>query len=164
MNTHPFDILALDSGASFIFTPCPGTKTFDLVTSVQQLKQAGAKAIVSLMYDEELNNNGASQLSEVCGQESVRWFQLPISDDAAPNEDFLDSWNTNLDELMLLLNNQQTIAVHCKGGSGRTGLVIALLMLQLGLDKSEVKSLVQSIRPKSLTNSEQLNYFEQFAE
>ncbi|WP_448552995.1 protein-tyrosine phosphatase family protein [Thalassotalea montiporae] len=61
-----------------------------------------------------------------------------------------------------ILNNQGAVAVHCKGGSGRTGLVIALLLLQLGYNKSEVVEMVQTIRPKALVNPSQKAFFERF--
>ena len=83
MQSHPFDILQLETGA-FIFTPCPGTKGVGLSQSVADLKAAGAKAIITLMYDEELVKNGAQQLVIECEQAGLSWFQLPILDDDAP--------------------------------------------------------------------------------
>ncbi|MEC8226046.1 MAG: protein phosphatase, partial [Pseudomonadota bacterium] len=80
MQSHPFDILQLETGA-FIFTPCPGTKSVGLSQSVADLKAAGAKAIITLMYDEELVKNGAQQLAIECEQAGLSWFQLPIVDD-----------------------------------------------------------------------------------
>ena len=52
--------------------------------------------------------------------------------------------------------------MHCKGGSGRTGLVIALLMIQLGFDKQEIIIKVQSIRAKSLKHPVQIDFFNSF--
>lgn len=163
MSTHPFDILPVDTGATFIFTPCPGIKDVSLQTSVSQLKAAGAQAIVTLMYQEEMDKHQASELPNVCQEQGVEWFQLPISDDAGPNQDFEQAWREQLAQIMAILNDKGTIAVHCKGGSGRTGLVIGLLMNQLGIDKQAAKTLVQSIRSKALVNPNQLAFFEQFA-
>lgn len=162
MNTHPFDTLTTDSGARFLFTPCPGTKDANLTESVDQLKQAGAQAIVTLMYQEEMDKNQATQLPLICEQHGVRWLQLPISDDAAPNQDFISNWDEHLADILSILKQQGTVAVHCKGGSGRTGLVIGLLMNELGVSKELAKTLVQSVRPKALTNSAQLDYYNEF--
>jgi protein-tyrosine phosphatase len=162
MQTHPFDKLTLNSGATFIFTPCPGTKGVEVNTSVNQLKNAGAQAILTLMYDKEIEKLGASSLQSACDEIGINWFQLPILDDAAPNNVFEAAFNNHLSEILNILNNQGTIAVHCKGGSGRTGLVIGLLMLELGINKHDVINQVQSIRPKALTNPTQLSYFNNF--
>lgn len=159
MQAHPYDKLTLNNGASFIFTPCPGTKDVDLETSVSQLKEAGAQAIITLMYDNEMMKLKAETLPFVCNIFEVKWCQLPILDDAAPNDDFEQGLNKNLNAIINILNNQGTVAVHCKGGSGRTGLVIGLLMTQLGYDKEEVIAQVQKIRPKALKHPTQLAYF-----
>ncbi|TRX56377.1 dual specificity protein phosphatase family protein [Thalassomonas sp. M1454] len=162
MNTHPYDKLSLDSGASFIFTPCPGTKEADLTTSISQLKDAGAQAMVTLMYDAEMKANEADTLPQVCNELGIKWFQLPILDDDAPNEDFAVAFKSHIEDMLSILSSQGTIAVHCKGGSGRTGLVIAILMYKLGYDKTDIIKQVQKIRPKALYNPLQLSFFNEF--
>lgn len=162
MQTHPYDKLTLDNGATFILTPCPGTKSVDLETSVSQLKSAGAEAILTLMYDKELTKLAASSLPAICEASDMQWFQLPILDDDAPNTDFEAAFSNHLKQILDILNNQGTVAVHCKGGSGRTGLVIGLLMVQLGYDKNLVIDQVQKIRPKALQHPVQLAYFNAF--
>ena len=61
-----------------------------------------------------------------------------------------------------MLDKQGTIAVHCKGGSGRTGLVIGLILLAYGLPAEHVIAEVQKIRPKALKHPVQLDYFNSF--
>ena len=162
MQTHPYDGLTLNNGATFIFTPCPGTKDVELKTSISQLKEAGTEAIVTIMYDTEMSKLGAKSLPTSCNELEVKWFQLPISDNDAPNNDFENAFNNNLNEILNILNNQGTVAVHCKGGSGRTGLVIGLLMIELGYEIADVINQVQKIRPKALKHPVQLSYFNNF--
>ncbi|TMP44393.1 MULTISPECIES: dual specificity protein phosphatase family protein [unclassified Pseudoalteromonas] len=161
MQSHPFDILQLETGA-FIFTPCPGTKGVGLSQSVAELKAAGAKAIITLMYDEELVKNGAQQLVIECEQAGLSWFQLPILDDDAPNEAFSLAFNKHLNDILAIIKSGGSVAVHCKGGSGRTGLVIGLLMHELGYAKNDIVTQVQAIRPKSLHNPVQRSFFDNF--
>ncbi|MCZ4250211.1 dual specificity protein phosphatase family protein [Pseudoalteromonas shioyasakiensis] len=161
MQSHPFDILQLETGA-FIFTPCPGTKSVGLSQSVADLKAAGAKAIITLMYDEELVKNGAQQLAIECEQAGLSWFQLPIVDDDAPREAFSLAFKKHLNEILAIIKSGGSVAVHCKGGSGRTGLVIGLLMHELGYAKNDIVNQVQAIRPKSLHNPVQRSFFDNF--
>jgi len=161
MQSHPFDILQLETGA-FIFTPCPGTKSVGLSQSVADLKAAGAKAIITLMYDEELVKNGAQQLAIECEQAGLSWFQLPIVDDDSPSEAFSLAFNKHLNEILAIIKSGGSVAVHCKGGSGRTGLVIGLFMHELGYAKNDIVNQVQAIRPKSLHNPVQRSYFDNF--
>ena len=162
MQTHPYDTLTLTCGAGFIFTPCPGTKAVDLTTSVAQLKSAGAQAIVTLLYDVELKQNQAQTLPSVCHEHGIKWFQLPILDDDAPNDDFASAFKSQLGDILTILRAQGTIAVHCKGGSGRTGLVVGLLMNELGYNKADIINQVQQVRPKALAHPVQRSFFNAF--
>ncbi|KZN48549.1 hypothetical protein N474_23080 [Pseudoalteromonas luteoviolacea CPMOR-2] len=162
MQKHPFDTLTLKNGPTFIFTPCPGTKDVALDASVGQLKDAGAQAIVTLMYDAEMQKNNAEGIPEACQNLGLKWFQLPLPDDAEPNQDFTHAFNASKNALMSILENRGTIAVHCKGGSGRTGLVIGLLMKQLGYSKNNIIEQVQQVRPKALKHPVQLSFFNEF--
>ena len=65
MNKHPYDVLDLPDQVCLIFTPCPGTKGLDLETSVRELHQAGADAIVTMMTDEELAKFEVASLPNV---------------------------------------------------------------------------------------------------
>ncbi|KNC65982.1 tyrosine-protein phosphatase [Pseudoalteromonas ardens] len=163
MTSHPFDTLRLGNGAALLFTPCPGTKGTTLDESVRQLRDAGAQAIVTLMYPSELESNEATALPQVCEDLGMSWFQLPIADDAPPNEDFTQAFVKSWPQLKAILSEQGTVAVHCKGGSGRTGLAIGLIMYQLGLDKADIIPQVQSLRPKALNHPAQLGFFNQFS-
>ncbi|WP_371379134.1 tyrosine-protein phosphatase [Thalassotalea aquiviva] len=159
MNTHPFDALEISDNASIIFTPCPGTKEANLEDSVTQLKQAGATMILTMMYDEEMQRNNIQLLPELCKQHGIRWYQLPIEDDEAPKQDFEQRWVQVKDTLVNELKNGGSIVAHCKGGTGRTGLVLGLILKAYGFSEEDAKAKIQSVRPKSLVNPLQLNYF-----
>jgi protein-tyrosine phosphatase len=150
MNLHPFDALDLPNGAQILFTPCPGTKAADLVASVAQLKSAGATAIVTLMPMHELHANGADELPSICQQNDLAWYHFPVEDDAAPAAEFASAWSANSAEVLQILADGGTLAVHCKGGSGRTGLMVAMLLIHRGEPLVSVIEQVQEIRPKSL--------------
>ena len=144
------------------FTPCPGTKATTLEASVTELKSAGASAIISAMYDKELEKLGADDLPIIAKTQGVQWYQLPLADDAAPNDDFTLAFRQLIDEIIAIVNSKKGIAVHCKGGSGRTGLTIALILVALGYSKEHAKAKVQAIRPKALTHPAQSEFFERF--
>lgn len=159
MTSHPYDILQLDNGAQLIFTPCPGTKTQDIKDSIATLLQANASALLTLMSDEEMARNNASSLPQECSLQDVAWMQLPIPDDAAPEAEFETKWEQHKESILAVINNKGTVAVHCKGGSGRTGLVIGLILLAYGWPAEKVIKEVQALRPKALKYPAQLNYF-----
>lgn len=159
--SHPFDILPLESGAKLIFTPCPGTKSVPLEQAVTDLKQAGAETIISLMPLAELQTFDAALLPEICRKAGILWLHLPIEDDACPADEFEQAFVRHRSELLTLMQTQATIAIHCRGGSGRTGLMAAILLLLAGDSLAEAITKVQSIRPNALINAHQRGYIEQ---
>lgn len=133
-----------------IFTPCPGTKGVDLATSVSQLHQAGADAIVTMMTDEELAKFEVSSLQDVVRQNGMTWFHFPVEDDAAPAEAFEQSWQASKPDVLALIEQGKCVAIHCRGGSGRTGFMAAVIMRELGMDAAQATDLVKGLRPNSL--------------
>lgn len=158
---HPFDTLALgDDQGSILFTPCPGTKDVDLATSLDQLKQAGAVAIVTLMQGEEMERHGVQALPELCQQKDLLWFHFPVADDSAPADAFAHAWQRDKQQVHALLDQGKTIALHCKGGSGRTGLVAAQILYERGVEQGQVFERVQALRPQALRHAVQADYIQ----
>ena len=158
MNTHPHDTLVVPDSAKLIFTPCPGTKGVDLATSVAQLRRAGADALITLMPDEELARFNASSLSVEVRQLGMTWYQIPVEDDAAPGEMFEQAWHEKKEEILSLVRQGQGVAIHCRGGSGRTGFMAAVILRELGHDSEETTRLVKSMRSNSLQLAEHIDY------
>ncbi|MCM2680276.1 tyrosine-protein phosphatase [Echinimonas agarilytica] len=151
MSTHPFDPLALPEFGTLLLTPCPGTKDVDLPSSIEQLKQAGAVAVVTMMPEQEMEHFGVTQLPEICHQQGLRWFNFPIEDDCAPEAAFEEQWAEKKDDVLEILSHDGTVVLHCKGGTGRTGLMAAIIQKTLGVPLQKATEAVKSIRPKSLT-------------
>lgn len=158
---HPFDYLELNTG-TLIFTPCPGTKGVSLSDSIGQLKAAGAAAVITLMPTDELEQNDAVSIDVICKKQNLAWYQLPIEDDCAPEQVFEAAFTDYKASILALLQADKKVAIHCKGGSGRTGLMAAILMTQLGYSKPEAQALVQQLRPKALCHPVHQSYFAKF--
>ncbi len=52
--------------------------------------------------------------------------------------------------------------MHCMGGSGRTGLLAAHLLLEKGWELQNIITQVQSLRPGAFTKDVQVEYIKQF--
>lgn len=157
-NTHPFDILELPQGGRLVFTPCPGTKGVDLQTSVAQLCQTGADAVITMMSNDELASFDVSALPDTVRESGMQWFQFPVEDDAAPDETFQVAWDARKAEVFSLLDRGSTVAIHCRGGSGRTGFMAAIIMIERGMGFAEAEALVKSLRPNSLKLPAHIEY------
>ena len=163
MQPHPYSVLtAPDLSGQLIFTPCPGTKDTSVSQALATLRDAGAVALVTLMPDEELLQNEIDLLPEECQLLGLEWFHLPVEDDQAPGEAFSAAWKTSRERLRELLMDGEVIAIHCKGGSGRTGLIAARLLIECGLPMREAIAQVQALRPRAIQHPAHINYISQF--
>jgi protein-tyrosine phosphatase len=162
MTTHPFDRRDLDDGAAVILTPCPGTKGVSLRESLSQLALVGATSVITLVPLEEMERNGVADMPALGGELGLSWFHFSIEDDAAPGEAFHAAWARDQKQILAALNQHDIPAVHCRGGSGRTGLMTAILLLEHGMPYEQVVAEVQRIRPKALQLDAHVNYLEKW--
>ncbi|NOI31969.1 cyclin-dependent kinase inhibitor 3 family protein [Vibrio coralliilyticus] len=155
--THPTWQLDLEQGA-LVLTPCPGTKGVDLQASLAQLKEQGVEAIVTALDNTELENKGVAQLGEATEKLGMQWFQIEIEDDCAPGDDFAVKWQQASPSLHQVVDNGGKVAMHCLGGSGRTGLLAAHLLLEKQWPLSDIVTEVQALRPGAFTKPVQVDY------
>jgi protein-tyrosine phosphatase len=160
---HPYSVLPLEHfKGQLLFTPCPGTKGTRPFEALQTLKDAGASALLTLMSTEELLQNEVDLLPEECQMLGIEWYHLPVEDDQAPGEAFKAAWERHQPRLKQLLAEGKTIAIHCKGGSGRTGLIAAQLLIESGMQFSDAIREVQSLRPRAIQHPAHIEYIRQF--
>lgn len=160
---HPYDILGVPGcPGRLIFTPCPGTKDTSLASALDTLRGAGAEALITLMPGEELRLNQADALSALCAERNLEWFHLPVADEQVPLDDFDAAWAQSRARIHELLDQGRSIAIHCKGGSGRTGLIAAHILIDRGLPRAEAVALVQALRPKAIQHPAHVAWIEQF--
>jgi protein-tyrosine phosphatase len=67
-------------------------------------------------------------------------IHIPIKDYSAPSN---DDFNEKLNSVYNLLKNKENIFVHCMAGHGRTGMIIALLLMKFGYSATEALAIVK---------------------
>nr|WP_256834616.1 cyclin-dependent kinase inhibitor 3 family protein [Pseudomonas oleovorans] len=161
--THPYDILRVPGLAgTLIFTPCPGTRETTLEDALLALKQAGAAGVITLMPYNELSANGAERIAQQCQALDLAWYHLPVADEQVPLEDFGEGWRASRQVIVEHLRAGRSLAIHCKGGSGRTGLIAARILIEAGIARGEAIALVQALRPKAIQHPAHVNWINQF--
>ena len=161
-NQHPTYPLKINEQlGELILMPCPGTKELDLVASIEQLAQQGVHGIITMMPAHELHANQVGNIGEICQQQQIQWFHLPIEDDLAPDDTYINNWANMRAAIQQLLSNQQSVAVHCKGGTGRTGLIAAQILLELGWSLDDATLTIRELRPNALTMPSRIDYLQQ---
>jgi len=159
MIPHPYDLLPLNpKGAGLMLTPCPGTRGVDPGAALAQLQTAGADALITLMPDAEMARNAVTHIGELCAKIGWQWFHFPVEDDHAPEEAFAVAWSAHRSSVHQLLDAGKKIAIHCKGGSGRTGLIAAQILVERGQSVDEATAAIKAIRPNALSLASHRDY------
>ncbi len=161
--THPTWELPVENGATLVLTPCPGTKGVSLSDSIKQLKEQGVTIIVTALSLDEMQEAGVATLPQEVEKAGLLWLNAPIEDDCAPDDAFLETFQAGLPALLNAVDKGEKIALHCMGGSGRTGLLAAHLLLEKGWELTDIIEKVKTLRPGAFTKAVQIDYIHQFA-
>lgn len=157
--THPTWELPLETGA-LILTPCPGTKGVSLTESLAELKAQGVTTIVTALNQAEMIEAGVSELASEAQAQGIVWLHAPIEDDKAPAEDFAQNWQQVTPKVEAALAQGDKVALHCMGGSGRTGLLAAHVLLAKGWDLDTIITKVQALREGAFRKPVQIEYIQ----
>jgi len=85
---------------------------------------------------------------------------VPLADFSAPTPEQLASAITAIDEATA---RGERVAVHCGGGLGRTGTILAAYLVHLGQTPDEAIAHVRELRPGSVETTEQRSAIFTFA-
>ncbi len=129
----------------------------DLGADLAVIEGWGTKALVTLMEPPELARYGVASLSQRLAP-TIQHYQLPIMDGSIPSATWEEHWRVVGPELRTLLTSGQRIVVHCRGGLGRTGLVVAKLLVELGVPSEQAIGMVRKARPGAIENAKQEEY------
>lgn len=130
----------------------------DLKMDLAQIIEWGAHAVVSLLEPHEFGRLGVPQFPEVMTRQPFRWFHLEVRDSDVPDQRFEDKWPQVRPALVDILRRGGGVVVHCRGGLGRTGLVVACLLVELGMRSEEAIAQVRAVRPGAIETWEQEEY------
>lgn len=159
---HPTWELAAEK-AALVLMPCPGTQQVSLLDSLKQLKQSGVSVIVTAITRQEMADKQVASLGQVAQGLGLGWIHLPIEDNSVPDALFSEHWPTVSPQLRAVLKRGDKVALHCMGGSGRTGLLAAHVLLDCGWPLEQAMRHIRALRPGAFSQPAQREYIEQVA-
>jgi protein-tyrosine phosphatase len=103
-----------------------------LEDEVRAWREAGLDVVVSLLTTDEIADLDLNQEANYCEGHDLQFLQFPIPDLGVPSsrEAGLDL----LGKLYKALAAGKSVALHCRQGIGRSGLIAASLLVLSGLD------------------------------
>ena len=84
------------------------------------------------------------------------WFYVPITDFGAPMGDDLELWEKTAQSLTAQLNTGARILCHCKGGQGRSGMMVLRVLITQGEAPQEALARLREIRPGAVETDAQM--------
>ena len=134
----------------------------DLETDLGWLKtEYGAEVLVSLMEDFEYEELEIPDLFQKAPELGIEVVRFPVVDGGVPPQDELEEYAAMIRSLVDRLKEGSTVVVHCHAGLGRTGLVVASILVALGNRPGEAIGFVRESRPGTLETSAQVDLVHQ---
>lgn len=103
-------------------------------TRIRSLLDAGVRTVIDLRTPME-SPSARSLLGKLSDEaDACAWLGAPILDGAAPSDALL---STILDAIDASVARERTVYVHCQGGLGRTGTVVACWWIRHAVHEPE---------------------------
>jgi ADP-ribosyl-[dinitrogen reductase] hydrolase len=164
--THPLQIYAVKAAAGAIgMAMCPGKVQpraatgpwdRDLDIDMDAVAAFGATIMITLMEMHELDAAvPAARLRAAAQVRGITWLHLPIVDLAVPDAAFEQAWLSTGKAVRAALRNGAKVFVHCRGGRGRSGLLAARLLIELGAAPADAIKAVRTSNPLAIETAVQ---------
>jgi len=144
----------------------PGTRVMQrevqpkklLPVDLDAASEWGANGLVCLLEHHEL-----SKLKiETLGPESEArgmWFKhLPIVDMGIPTQEFEDEWAVEGERIRHALRIGERVIFHCFAGLGRTGMMAARILVEMGMEHEAAIAAVRASNRRRIQTKAQANY------
>ena len=110
-----------------------------LEDDISYFKSMDINIIVSLLEDSEAYSLGLDDEKKICHKYNIKFIQIPTKDRGLPNKEKL---KTLVSQLLEALEDGKNIAIHCRAGIGRAGLLSACILKTQNID---IKSVIEEI-------------------
>lgn len=138
MTALPIATLALDCGGTLGIAPCPGPR------DAEAIRVWRPDAVLTLVEP----GPRAEAVAALCAALDIAWHHLPIADFGAPDAAFEAGWRTLGPLLRGRLRGGGRVLVHCLAGRGRSGMIAARLLVELGeAAPDDAIAMVRRVRP-----------------
>jgi protein-tyrosine phosphatase len=111
--------------------------------------------VISLTEPHEMAEFEVSNLGSDLQAKGVAWTEWPVRDYAVPKPAQAVLSASIKNETKTILKGAGRILVHCKGGCGRTGMVVLSFMVDAGEDPDAGLIRLRAVRPCAVETDEQ---------
>jgi len=129
-----------------------------LELDLDEISDWGANGLVCLLEPHELDMHRISNLGAEVESRGMWYKHLPIVDMGVPDQPFEDTWAVEGERIRHALRIGERVVFHCYAGLGRTGMIAARILVELGMDHEEAINEVRSTNRRRIQTKGQSNY------
>ena len=154
-------------GGTLGLVHCPGRNQVDglgrhwrrdLANDVAAIAAWRPSAVLTLLEAHEFSRLGVPNLARALKAGGLEWHHLPIPDMGTPGPDFDHAWERARHRVVGSLRRGERVLVHCAAGLGRTGMLAAKLLTELGMAPADAIRRVRAVRPGAIETEVQAAY------
>jgi protein-tyrosine phosphatase len=149
-------------------TLAPGKRNWnfnrDLAEDLAALRgQFHSDVLVSLLEDFEYRDLKILDLPTCARERGIERRSFPIPDGSSPARRDMPSFRELVDGIIASLESGMVVVVHCRGGLGRTGTVVACCLVRMGRSSEEAMAITRKARPGAIESDVQEDWVRSFA-
>lgn len=130
--------------------PLPSSDARALQRDVGTIERWGAQVLVTLLDDSELSKFHLQALPQLLSASRIVWQHAPLNPKRLPDLGFEDAWTGVGRRLTAILRHGGKVAIHCRDGRSRAGLVAARLLIEAGCSPQDAINRVRAARPGAI--------------
>lgn len=153
-----YEVFAVGVGrGKLALTPVPGGAG-DLRADVEAISQWGTTMVVSATEVEEMQSLGAARLPDLLREAGIEWAHFPIRDFAVPESPVAPQWAALSQSIHQHLQAEGGVLVHCRGGCGRSGMLVLRVMVEAGTAAKDALAQLRAVRPCAVETDAQMGW------
>jgi len=164
---NPIDTIPIPGSVGALgLVACPGVRIGSasvgnrryVDVDIQEIIDWGANGFVTLFEEHEFKMNQVEDLHPRLQKSDIWTLHLPIIDMYIPDQVFEDAWAVEGERIRHSLRLGERVVLHCFAGLGRTGMIAARLLVEMGMDPTAAVKSVRRDNRRRIQTQDQLDF------
>lgn len=166
-------VISCPGGGTCVMSGFPGLQTsidgeaytdpHNLKATMADISNANVNLLVILAEADELPDDAFPALKEEAARIDLPLAFLSIPDFQAPDDAMLAAWEKLTKECDDLPNSGGSVGFSCQYGAGRSGTMVAYVLMKLGMDKDIAIKTIRDQFPEAIESEKQLIFLEKIS-
>ena len=153
-----FEVFEISVGPALLgISRLPGLQG-NFLADIEKIFNWKPTAIISLTEQKEIEDLGANDFISFIEKEKIPLLHFPIKDFGTVDQQREFLWEPISKNILKKVNNGDRILLHCRGGCGRSGMIVLRIMIEFGEDPEEALERLRKIRPCAVETEAQENW------